>query len=294
VLARIMSVLSKAYPSGEPPYKVKLYNGGGGSRIVTGDLRPVSLGGGEVIELQRRAELQEEVANLTGHASGSVFAETYAGTVDESVRDSLTLRAAMSVPTSTSFSRGSLPAQLKSIAKMINARKDMGAERDAFSAALGAFDTHHSPLHAWKLDQIESALRPFVQELKTVDSDGERAWDRVTIVIASEFGRSIVSNGVGTDHGWGGHAYILGGAVKGGRIVGQYPFDYDELISNPARRGRIIPTTSWEAVWYGIAQWLGVEEQAMGRVLPGKAHFECDASTSGCGLFGRDDLFVPE
>jgi len=293
VLARIMNVLGKASPSGEPPFKTKLYNGGRASKVVTGDRRPTSLGGGEVIELSRRAALQGELANLTGVPSGSVFAETYASLVEESLRDSVTLRASMSAPTTASFGRSSLCRSLQSIAKMINARKDVGAERDAFSAGLGAFDHHSNPLPDWKLNKIEECLAPFIQELKIVDDDGVRAWDGVTIVIASEFGRSIVPNGQGTDHGWGGHAFLLGGAVRGGRIVGQYPPDYDALITHPATRGRIVPTMSWEAVWHGIAQWLGVEESVMGRALPGKAAFECD-HTPSCGLLTREDLFKPE
>ena len=93
--------------------------------------------------------------------------------------------------------------------------------------------------------------------------------------------------------GWGGHAYVAGGAVRSRRIFGQYPFDYDEVISSPSRRGRVLPTMSWESLWHAISQCCGVEDEVMTRVLPGKGNFECDPAHPGCGLLSRDDLFRP-
>jgi uncharacterized protein (DUF1501 family) len=296
-----MSQLAQQSPSGQPPYKTKLYSTGG-ERILTGDRRPISLGSnGDIPSLSQHAALEAAITNLTTHISGSVFAETYAGTLDDSVRDSNTVRSALSRSTTHSFGRGKLDRQMQSIAKIINARKDLGAERDAFSAVLGGYDTHHNQMYPWHVGSPDAALLALETELKTVDAEGDRAWDHVTIVVASEFGRSIVSNGVGSDHGWGGHSFVMGGAVRGGRILGQYPADFDHQISPPNRRGRIIPTTSWESVWHAIGQWLGVEDAAMQRALPGMHNFDCNrvgpdgnSNTPGCGLMSMHEMFQPE
>ena len=298
VLARMMKQLTQQSPSGSPPYKAKLYSAGA-SRVVTGDRRPISLGSnGGVPTLNRHAVLQAEIANLTSFVSGSIFAETFAGTLEESIRDASTVKVALNRNTKNSFSNSKLGRQLQSIAKIINARKDLNSERDAFSAVSGGFDTHHNPLYPRQVEYIDQSLAQLVRELKEVDEDGNRAWDGVTIVVASEFGRSIVSNGIGSDHGWGGHAFVMGGAVQGGKILGQYPADFDEQISPPNRRGRIIPTTSWEAVWNAISQWSGVEDAVMPRVLPGMANFDCDragpdglSNTPGCGMLSSDAMF---
>ena len=86
-------------------------------------------------------------------------------------------------------------------------------------------------------------------------------WDSVTVVTVSEFGRTLTSNGLGTDHAWGGHHAVLGGSVSGGKILGNYPLD---LAAGPTSlnigRGRMIPTVPWEAIWHGISQWMGVTE----------------------------------
>ena len=147
-------------------------------------------------------------------------------------------------------------------------------------------------------------------------------WDKVTVVVASEFGRTITSNGKGTDHGWGcdrksrsddlwltclslwprahmietharrGHAHIIGGAVNGGRIFGQYPSSLGTNHELDAGRGRIIPSTSWEAVFFGIAQWFGVMDSSMEYILPNVRNFQgCEGT--GCGLFTAQDLFKP-
>ena len=92
--------------------------------------------------------------------------------------------------------------------------------------------------------------------------------------------------------GWGGHNVVMGGAVKGGRIFGQYPKSLGTDHELNAGRGRIIPTTSWEAVWHGIAQWFGVDESSMERILPNVRNFEkCAAAEEGCGLFTAEDLY---
>ena len=83
--------------------------------------------------------------------------------------------------------------------------------------------------------------------------------DKVTVVQGSEFGRTITANSNrGSDHAWGGNYFIFGGDVNGGKILGKYPRGFGESDPTNIGRGRILPTTSWESLWYGVAQWFGI------------------------------------
>ena len=95
---------------------------------------------------------------------------------------------------------------------------------------------------------------------------------KVTTFTASEFGRTLTSNGNGSDHGWGGHAMVMGGAVKGKEIYGTYP---DLFLDNPldVGRGRIIPTMSTDEYFAELALWFGVEKSELSLVLPNIANF---------------------
>ena len=101
----------------------------------------------------------------------------------------------------------------------------------------------------------------------------EGVWDNVAMPIISEFGRTITSNGAGTDHAWAGNTVTLGGALNGSRILGDFPqglgTDADVRIS----RGRLIPTTPWESLWQPIAEWFGLPDAQMDAVLPLRGNF---------------------
>lgn len=111
-------------------------------------------------------------------------------------------------------------------------------------------------------------------------------WEDVTLLTASDFGRTLTSNGVGTDHAWGSNHLLVGGAVRGGRIHGSYPAVLGEEGEVNVGRGRLLPTTPWEGVWAPLAQWFGVEDAGLDAVLPNRAAF----ATAG-HLFARDDVF---
>ena len=90
--------------------------------------------------------------------------------------------------------------------------------------------------------------------------------------------------------GWGMHTFAMGGAVRGSQILGQYPSELRLTHSDLAVGRSLMPTTSQEAVWHGVAQWLGVEEHAMGEVLPNLARFN-GCSGQGCGVINASVLF---
>lgn len=96
----------------------------------------------------------------------------------------------------------------------------------------------------------------------------------MTLVVVSDFGRTLTWNGKGTDHGWGGNYFIAGGAVQGGKILGEYPERLDEVYSDVnIGRGRILPTYPCEAVWNGLADWWDIPEGERYAILPHMANF---------------------
>ena len=112
---------------------------------------------------------------------------------------------------------------------------------------------------------------------------GMGLWDSVVLLSASEFGRTLRSNGRGTDHGWGGNYFIAGGRLNGGQVLGHYP-NATQLFEGGGLnvgQGRLIPTTSWETVWQPLVQWMGVEDLArMSIVLPHMNAFPQDPRLS--------------
>ena len=113
------------------------------------------------------------------------------------------------------------------------------------------------------------------------------AWEDVTVVVASEFGRTLSGNSQGTDHGWGGNYFVLGGAVKGAQMLGKFPDRlsyYDQPLD--LGRGVYVPTTPWEAVWNAVAEWWGIDDaQTLRSIFPNKDKFPDDAMFSKATLF---------
>ena len=181
------------------------------------------------------------------------------------------LRAAMAgMPAlQTVFPAGSLAAQLKMAAQIIAVRGNLGAKRQVFFVSLGGFDNHaflsgsHPPL----LTQLAAALSAFDAALGELNVRNE-----VTTLTASDFGRSLTSNGDGSDHGWGAHHFVLGGAVKGRDIYGQFPVV--ALGTNEdAGQGRFIPTTSVDQYAASFARWMGLSDAQLADVLPNLQYF---------------------
>ena len=190
-----------------------------------------------------------------------------------------------------------LSGQLKQVAMLIKKRAALGHERASFFVSQGGWDTHGDSGAAMSdlfVYTINPAIRAFVCELKA-----QGVWDDVALVTLSEFGRTIVSNGRGTDHGWGGNIMLMGGKVKGGQILGKYPRDLtSESDSMVGGRGRVIPTHGWESVWHGLLQWLGVKDNEMDQVLPNKPNFQGNPKRGGTydpsdfsQLFTQNDFF---
>lgn len=171
-----------------------------------------------------------------------------------------------------------LADQLKIVARLIGARNAFGAKRQVFFVQLGGFD-HHDGLiqqHAIRMAKLNEAVGQFQVAMNELG-----VADKVTTFTASDFGRTLSSNGDGSDHGWGGHHFVVGGAVQGGRYYGTAPkislTSYDQV-----GQGRLLPTTSVDQYAATLARWFGVSATEMPGLLPNIGNF----ATANLGFLG--------
>ena len=165
------------------------------------------------------------------------------------------------------FPDSALGAQLEMVARTIANRSGLGATRQVFLVAAGGFDTHseQAPALPALQRQVAEAIAAF--HAATVEMGVE---SDVTTFTASDFGRTLVANGDGTDHGWGGHQVVVGGGIDGGRLFGDAP-PPTLGHAQDAGRGRLIPTVSVEQVAQPLGRWFGLSEAQAASVFPGLA-----------------------
>lgn len=179
----------------------------------------------------------------------------------------------------TVFPGGNLAAQLRMVARMIKAGRSpaIGHRRQVYFVSLGGFDTHQNQMaangHGALLGQLADALAAFRTALAEIG-----ALEATTTFTMSDFGRTLNSNGNGTDHGWGGVHVLMGasaangGALHGRRVWGQYPvLELDGV--DAVGRGRMVPTTSVNQMGATLAQWFGVSASGLEAIFPGLGNF---------------------
>lgn len=167
-----------------------------------------------------------------------------------------------------------LAEQLRMVAKTIAARDTLGFSRQIFFVEMNGFDNHDELLinHSGNLKEINDALTYFNSVLFELNSN-----DCVTTFSISDFARTLTSNGNGTDHAWGGNAFVMGGAVNGKEIYGDYPtlaLDSDLDLRN----GVLVPTTAADLYMAELALWFGVSPSDLNMVLPNLSNFYNTAS----------------
>jgi uncharacterized protein (DUF1501 family) len=178
----------------------------------------------------------------------------------------LTAAPALSTPFN---SANPLATQLQMVAKTIAARGSLGTKRQVFFVSMGGFDLHDNLLtqHPTLLANVSEALSSFyaaTQELGVAS--------QVTTFTASDFGRTLTSNGDGSDHGWGSHHFVVGGAVAGQRFYGSLPA---MAVNGPndVGQGRLLPTTSVDQLGATLATWYGVPASELPLVFPNIGNF---------------------
>lgn len=174
-------------------------------------------------------------------------------------------------PLSVSFPTTSLGSQLKVIAETIKIRGALNVNRQVFYASIGGFDTHSAqtktlPNLQTEISEAIGAFQAAMNEMGTTND--------VTTFTASDFGRTLVSNGDGSDHGWGNHHFVIGGAVKGRKIVGDIP-EFDKNSEAYTKTGlRMIPSTSVDQYAATLGRWFGMEEGELASILPHLNNFD--------------------
>lgn len=161
-----------------------------------------------------------------------------------------------------------LGSQLRAVARCIKARTQIGDSRQIFFVRLGGFDTHNNEL-AGQADLLNIVSRNIGAFQNAMTEIGQA--NNVTLFTASDFGRSLGSNGDGSDHAWGNHHFIVGGAVKGG-FYGRMP---NLTIEGPddIGAGRIVPTTSTDQYAATLARWFGVADADLNTLFPNLGNF---------------------
>ena len=171
---------------------------------------------------------------------------------------------------SNAFPNTGLGSQLRMAARLIAARGALGMRRQTFFCSLGGFDTHGDDQLARQqqlLGELSAAIGAFQAATEQLG-----VGDKVTLFTASDFSRTFASNGQGSDHAWGSHHLVVGGAVRGGAVYGAFP---TLSVGGPddAGNGCWIPTTSVDQYAATLARWLGVGASDLPTVLPNIGRF---------------------
>lgn len=214
---------------------------------------------------------------LTTHHS-HIFEQDYTAITQRSIEYSAFINEGLAnANLNTPFdNQSSLSEQLSVVARLIGARKSLGVKRQVFLVSLGGFDTHTNLLarHAALLGQLDAALDAFYNAMTELG-----VANQVTTFTASDFGRTLTSNGDGSDHGWGGHQFVLGGDVDGGRFFGTAP-SISTTSGDQVGRGRLLPSTSVDQFSTTLALWFGVPPSELSSIAPNIGRF----STSDLGF----------
>lgn len=205
-------------------------------------------------------------------ALSNLFTSSDDNAVANSTNESMMLSAIEDAKTiSTEFpAENALAQQLKTVASLIKARDKLGVKRQIFFVKLKGFDTHNDLLgrHSTLMRLLDDALGSFYQATEELGVS-----QNVTTFTMSEFGRTLNSYGNGSEHGWGGHHIIMGGAVKGRDFYGEAP----EIGLNTAidvGQGAWLPTTSIDQYSATLAKWFGVSDNNLAMVAPNLHKFK--------------------
>ncbi|MCM5569771.1 DUF1501 domain-containing protein [Burkholderiaceae bacterium FT117] len=164
-----------------------------------------------------------------------------------------------------------LASQLLTVARLIGGRAALGARRQVFFVSIGGFDTHDNQTanHGTLMGRVSQAIAYFDRLLA---SPAVNALAETTLFTASDFGRTLTSNGDGTDHGWGAHHLVVGGSVRGGDLYGRYPV-IGVGTQDDVGQGRLLPAQSVDQYGATLARWFGLSDAQIADVFPNIGNF---------------------
>lgn len=233
------------------------------------------------------SRLRDDIQDTT---NANLFSADYANVVGRSMNSATALNQAFTqaavtaVPAPTAYTNiitgrveaNSLATQLQTVARMIAANAALGMKRQVFFVSIGSFDSHdyQNTNQPNLLGKVAHAMSYFDGALGNIGGLNLRS--NVTTFTASDFSRTFTSNGDGTDHAWGGHHFVMGGAVNGKNIYGQYPTLGVDLgaFKNPDMVGSaLVPTTSVDQYGATIGKWFGVSDADLATIFPNLQYF---------------------
>lgn len=284
VLGRIVEAMTTQ----AVPYRSSVYSIYGIRKLVEGAVPPTVMSVGGIDRFAQFDQFRGALNEITGRESMSVFADTYSGILEKALEETERLGAQMlNVTLIGNYGDTGLENVARTIALRSHlAGQGVNSERDVFMVGKRTFDSHQN-----SYSMNAGLLASFNQDLTALHADltAIGMWEQVVVLTISDFARTLTSNGLGTDHAWGGNYFMMGGDVKGQRIHGAFPDDLDPTTSQlevGRGRGVLIPSVPWEGMWWGVAQWFGVSPEQMAHVLPNAENF-----VEGSTLFTKEQLF---
>ncbi|HUD43296.1 MAG TPA: DUF1501 domain-containing protein [Dokdonella sp.] len=237
------------------------------------------------VENERDPVAAAEFEAFLAQAQVNLLADTYRLSLKDAIDDYRTLQGVLAAlpPLATAFPAPpavgapaadrfahALGSQLRRAAELIAAREALGHRRQILFCSLGGFDTHDAQMadQPELLAGLSRALHAF--HAATLELGVAQ---QVTTFAVSEFGRSLTSNGDGSDHSWGNHLFVLGGAVQGRRIFGQVP-DLAAGSDDFAGDGNLIPRIAVDQYGATLARWFGVDPGQLSSLFPNLPAFD--------------------
>lgn len=218
------------------------------------------------------------ISSLLQETRSDPFEATWLSIMGRSIDNQRVLTAALNAQTlHTAFPQTDLGRQLQMVARLIAARGSLGLRRQCFFSSIGGFDTHgddqlqRQQENFSEINDAVTAFQAAMVELGLAES--------VTLFTASDFGRTLASNGQGTDHAWGNHHLVVGGGLQGtaqgGKLIGRFP-DLTLGGADDVGQGVWVPSTAVDQLGADLARWFGADAATVDAVFPHITAFDRD------------------
>ncbi|MGJ8663592.1 MAG: DUF1501 domain-containing protein [Marinicella sp.] len=237
------------------------------------DLSDISSHCGQTLDQILQQNLAASQAFENAHARIYNRSHNIAQLVDSALQNAVTVDPNVYPTVPADFpGNPDLANQFQMVTRLISIAQDLGHSRSVFFVNLGGWDTHDNLLnnHNLLLSNLSENMAAFQSQLSDLGLD-----DQVLTFTASDFGRTLTSNGDGSDHGWGGNQLVMGSPTNllGGNMYGTFP-DLTLGSADDADLGRLIPTTPLDAYFATLVRWLGVDNTNMLDIFPNLINFD--------------------